>query len=123
MPVAKTSAARLAADAGRAAEDEVARLEQRTAGIVAARPTRRTGCDSPVSVDRSTSTAPSSRRASAEIRSPSDHEEHVAGHELARVDRRPSPVAEDGRLRRQVAPQRLDRALGLPLLHEREERR
>ena len=32
---------------------------------------RRTGCDSPVSVDRSTSTAPESRRASAEIRSPS----------------------------------------------------
>ncbi len=32
---------------------------------------RKTGCDSPVSVDRSTSTAPSRRRASAEIRSPS----------------------------------------------------
>ena len=48
-------------------------------------------------------------------------QQHVAGHERARVDRLSPAVAEHERLLRQVAAQRLDRALGLPLLRERED--
>ena len=60
---------------------------------------------------------PSSSRASAETRSPSARSEHVAGHELAAP--RPScarPSRRTRRVLRQVAAQRLDRPLGLPLL-------
>ena len=49
-------------------------------------------------------------------------QEHVAGHEPRRVDDLLVPVAQDPRLRGQVRGQRLDRALGLQLLGEREAR-
>ena len=93
---------RLAAGAAGAAEDEVAGLDQRAGRCRPARPSAATGADSPVRVDRSTSTAPSISRASAEMRSPSSISEHVAGDEPRGVDlrrprRRAAPCACAGR--------------------------
>ena len=55
IPVAKTSAAASPPTHVGAAEDEVARLEQPARSESSNSAARRTGCDSPVSVDRSTS--------------------------------------------------------------------
>ena len=83
---------------------------------------RSTGCDSPVKVDRSTSTAPASRRASAETRSPSANSSTSPGTS-ARASITPAlPVAADSEsLLGQVAGQRLDRPFCLQLLCEREQ--
>ena len=113
---------RLAADAGRAAEDEVARLEQR-AGRSCRSAERSTGCDSPgqrreVDVERALEEARVGRDPVA-----LGEQQDVAGHERRARRRLPVPVAEHRAPGRAGSAQRLDRALGLPLLHEREERR
>ena len=57
-----------------------------SSGVLAGPPRpapRKTGCDSPVRVDRSTSTAPSRRRASAEILSPSSSRRTSPGTSVA----------------------------------------
>ena len=70
IPVATTTPRASPAGAAGAAEHEVARVERRD-GPSSRSAARRTGTDSPFSADRSTSTAPSSSLASAQMRSPS----------------------------------------------------
>ena len=100
IPVAKTSARASPPTQRRAAEDEVAAPRAAGRSCRRARPRGAPAATRPVSVDRSTSTAPSSSRASAEIRSPSTTSRTSPGHELARVDRRALAVAEHSRLQR-----------------------
>ena len=82
----------------RAAEDEIARLDG--AGRALSRvppPSGTPGWDSPVRVDRSSSTPPLSRRASAETRSPSSITITSPGTRLGpppRPERRPSRITE-----------------------------
>ena len=77
---------------------------------------RTTGCDSPVRAAMSTSSEPSISRASADRRSPSAEQHHVAGHEHRRRDLRLGAVPPHARLRRQQLLERLGGALGLQLL-------
>ena len=69
----------------------------------------------------STSIAPWSRRASAEIRSPSARSRTSPGTSSRASTTARVAVTADGGLLRQVAGQRLDRSLGLALLGERED--
>ena len=70
MPVAKTSAS--ASPPMQVVPLKTRSRASRSGPALSANSAERyTGCDSPVSVDMSTSSAPSSRRASAETRSPS----------------------------------------------------
>ena len=121
IPVAKTTASASPAVQG-CREHEVVGLEQRAWPARPRAALRVTGCDSPVSGDMSTSTEPWIRRASAESRSPSSIRSDVARDELRRVDLGRLAVAAHAGEGRQVALQRLRRALGLKLLNKREDR-
>ena len=121
MPVAKHERAPPRRRARRAAEDEVTGLERRSGRVEQVRRAR-TGSDSPGSADASTSSAPSSERASAEIRSPSRITQHdspgtssAPRRRRAVASGRPSPRAAGSA----GAPRP---PLGLALLDEREDR-
>ena len=109
----------LSADAARAAEDEVACLDQRPGRVdELGRPVHRlrlAGERGEVDLERALQEACIGRDRVALL----DHD-HVAGHERARLDPLLPAVAHDARLHRQVAAKRLDRVLGLALLRERE---
>ena len=121
IPVAKTSAVASPPMHARAAEHEVARLEQRPASRRRSSAERKTGCDSPVSVERSTSSAPVEQPRIGGDAVALREQQHVAGDELA--SRRPAcarPSRSTGACCGRKRAQRLDRPLGLALLRERE---
>ena len=111
---------RFAADTGRAAEHEVSRLDQRPRRVAelgrAVDRLRLPGQRREIDVER-TLEQPCIGGDAVALR----EQQHVAGDERARIDRRSLPVSEHQRLLRQKAAQRLDRALGLALLRERED--
>ena len=109
----------IAAGAARAAEDEVARVERRDEAVVEVR--RAEDGDGlavegrQVHLDRALE-QPGVRADAVSLL----HHEQVAGHERRGVDVLLAPVAHDPRVRREVRLERLDGALGVTLLRERE---
>ena len=105
----------------RAAEDEVPRLERWRARVDELRGARDrgrlAGQRGDVHLDGALEQPRIRRDAVALV-----EQENVAGHEQPRLDHLAPAVAQDARLRREVERERLDRALGLPLLQERERR-
>ena len=121
IPVANTTARASPSGARRPAEHEVARLQQRQVDVVergrAERRQRLARERREVDLERAAQQPGVGGDAIALL----DHQD-VAGHEPGGLDDLPLTVAHDGGVRRQVGLERLDRALGLALLRERERR-
>ena len=116
----RTPAPRRRRRCSRPAEHEVGRLQEAARRHRSRSAERNTGTDSPVSVEVSTSSEPASRRASAEIPSPSAMSKTSPGTSSRGVDPAAAAVANAPSPATAGRTERLDRPLGLLLLGERE---